>query len=358
VSAHPPPAAAAAVAAGSAGARFETAATRLFGTRLPIVAGGLMWLANADYVAAASRAGMIGFITAATFPDDAALRREIRRCREQCEGGPFGVNVSMLPKLLEGDRTQAVVDLIIDEGVRFVETSGRSPAPYLPALKAAGIVVLHKVPAVRYAVKAQEIGVDAVSIVGAECGGHPGMDPVGSLVNAAWAREQLRIPYLIGGGIGCGSQVAAVIAMGAAGVSVGTRFLVAEEIWAGEGYKRAVIAAQPTDTMLCMTRVSNPMRVLRNATSRQVQQLEAERPEIGIADLLPLVSGRHARAAYERGDASSGMLSMGHALAFTDRIEPLAAIAARMEREMLAAAERLGAARPGIAAAAVAATAA
>src|ERR1700758_2354402 len=234
---------------------FRNAITELFGTRLPIVAGGLMWLADTDYVAAASRAGIIGFITAASFPEPQALRAEIRRCRELCEGGPFGVNVSMLPKLVPGEKTREVFELIVDEGVKFVETSGRSPEEFLPLLKEAGVKVLHKVPAVRFAVKAASIGVDAVAMVGAECGGHPGLDMVGSFVNAAWAESQLDIPYLIGGGVGRGSQLAAALAMGASGVVVGTRFVVAEEIWAHADYKRRLVEAGPTDTDLCMQSV-------------------------------------------------------------------------------------------------------
>jgi nitronate monooxygenase len=235
---------------------FSNVVTRLFGTPLPIVAGGLMWLADADYVAAASRAGIIGFITAASFPEPQALRAEIRRCRELCEGGPFGVNVSMLPKLVPGEKTLEVFDLIVDEGVKFVETSGRSPEAFMPLLKQAGVKVLHKVPAVR-AVKAAALGVDAVAIVGAECGGHPGLDMVGSFVNAAWAESHLEIPYLIGGGIGRGSQLAAALAMGASGVVVGTRFAVAEEVWAHPDYKRRLIEAGPTDTDLCLESVRN-----------------------------------------------------------------------------------------------------
>lgn len=322
-------------------ASLHNAITELFGIRLPIVAGGLMWLSDARYVAAAARAGIIGFITAASFPELEALRREIRQCRELCEGAPFGVNVSMLPKLVPGERTQAVFDLIAEEGVRFVETSGRSPEAYLPGLKAAGIKVLHKVPALRYALKAQAIGVDAVAIVGAECGGHPGMDLVGSLVNAAWACDQLEIPYLIGGGIGRGSQIAAALAMGATGVVIGTRFLVAEEIQAHRDYKQRLLDAGPTDTELCMQTVRNTVRALRNDTTRAVLELESSRPEIGIADLLPLVSGQLGRQAYANGDWSRGILSAGQALAFTDRIEPLADIVARLEQDFGQALARL-----------------
>ncbi|MBB5510336.1 NAD(P)H-dependent flavin oxidoreductase [Paraburkholderia atlantica] len=313
---------------------FSNAVTELFGTRLPIVAGGLMWLADADYVAAAARAGIIGFITAASFPEPQALRSEIRRCRELCEGGPFGVNVSMLPKLVPGEKTREVFELIVDEGVKFVETSGRNPEQFLPLLKDAGVKVLHKVPSVRFAVKAASVGVDAVAIVGAECGGHPGLDMVGSFVNAAWAESHLEIPYLIGGGIGRGSQLAAALAMGASGVVVGTRFVVAEEIWAHDDYKRRLVEAGPTDTDLCMTSVRNTVRTLRNETTAAVKEIEARNANVTIQDLMPMVSGKLGRDAYVTGDWKKGLLSAGQSLAFVDRIEPLAEIVQRFERDM------------------------
>ena len=323
------------------GTPVSTAVTRLFGIRLPIVAGGLQWLADANYVAAASRAGIIGFITAASFPEPQRLRDEIRRCRELCEGGPFGVNVSMLPKLVPGERTREVFELVVDEGVKFVETSGRSPEEFMPLLKAAGVKVLHKVPAVRYAVKAASLGVDAVAIVGAECGGHPGLDMVGTFVNAAWAESQLTIPYLVGGGVGHGSQLAAALAMGADGVVVGTRFAVAAEVGAHAGYKQRLIDAQPTDTELTMHSVRNTVRTLRNETTAALKALEACNPDVTIQDLLPLASGRLGREAYATGDWSHGLLAAGHSLAFVDRVEPLAAIVARFERDLRRAIERL-----------------
>lgn len=172
----------------------DTLVTRLFGTRLPIAAGGLMWLADADYVAAAAKAGIIGFITAASFPDPGALRDEIRRCREMAGDLPFGLNISMLPKLIEGDRTAGIFRLAAEEGVKFIKTSGRSPEAYLPITREAGIRVPHKVASLRHAVKAEKIGVDAISIVGAEAGGHPGMDMIGSFVNSGLAGSRLSIP--------------------------------------------------------------------------------------------------------------------------------------------------------------------
>ncbi|MCP9483412.1 nitronate monooxygenase [Shimia sp. CNT1-13L.2] len=321
---------------------FDTAVTRTFGTRLPVVAGGLQWLANAEYVSAAAHAGIISFITAASFPDLEDLRAEIRRCREMCGDRPFGVNVSMIPKLVPGEKTEEVFRLIAEEGVRFVETSGRSPEAFMPILKDAGITVLHKVPSLRYAVKAEAVGVDMVSIVGAECGGHPGMDMVGSMVNAGLADERLSIPWLVGGGIGHGKQIIAALAMGASGVVMGTRFLVAEELTAHPGYKQAMIDASELDTQLTMHSVRNTVRSLRNETTETVAKLERDNPDIGITELLEHVSGKIGRNAYATGDVSRGILSAGHALGFVDRIEPFADIVSRLENEALVALGRLG----------------
>lgn len=321
-------------------APFRTRATDLFGIRLPIVAGGLQWLADADYVAAAARAGIIGFITAASFAEPEDLRAAVRRCRDMADGKSFGVNISMLPKLVEGEKTDRVIDIVIEEGVRFVETSGRNPEPYLPRLHAAGVKVMHKVPAVRFARKAQAVGVDAVCVVGAECGGHPGLDLVGTIVQAALAARDVSIPLLAGGGIGHGSQLTAALAMGADGVVVGTRFLVAEEIWAHRGYKDRLVGASETDTVLVMQTLRNTLRALANETTAAVREIEAEYPG-DLERLMPLISGRVGRRAYETGDADHGALSVGQAVAFADRIEPLATIVDRMESEARAALARL-----------------
>lgn len=318
---------------------FSTRITELFGIRLPVLAGGLQWLATPDYVAAAARAGICGFITAASYEELADLRTAIRRCRELAEGKPFGVNVSMLPKLVQGERTQAVFDLIVEEDVPFVETSGRNPAPYLPALKAAGIKVMHKVPAVKYAQKAQAEGVDAVAVVGAECGGHPGMDMVGTMVQANVAAAKLSIPLLVGGGIGTGAHLVAALALGADGVVVGTRFLVADEIWAHADYKRRLIEADETETTLILSSLRNTARVLRNEATATVQALESD--GAGIEALMPHISGKVGREAYRTGDWSKAALSVGQSVAFADRIEPLAAIVARFEDEARAALARL-----------------
>lgn len=319
---------------------FRTRITDLFGIRHPILAGGLQWLANADYVAAVVNAGGIGFITAASLPDDAALVAEIRRCRDLTEGRAFGVNVSMLPKIAPQERVEAIMRVVIAERVPFVETSGRNPSEWVALLHDAGCRIIHKVPAIRYAESAERAGVDAVTIVGYECGGHPGLDLIGSFVQGAAAASRLRIPYCIGGGVGHGSQIAAALAMGADGVVIGTRFLVADEIWAHPDFKARVAAASETDTVLVMQSIRNTIRILRNETAEAVAAIEA-RGEGSLETILPLVSGKIGRRAYETGDASHGALSMGQSLAFTQRLEPVAEIMASLVAEAEAAVNRI-----------------
>jgi NAD(P)H-dependent flavin oxidoreductase YrpB (nitropropane dioxygenase family) len=316
--------------------QFTTSVTDLFGTRLPIVAGGLQWLADGAYVAAAGRAGIIGFITAASHASTASLHDEILRCQDLVEGRPFGVNISMLPAPAAHERLEETLDLVLRLGVRFVETSGRSPEPYLPLLHGAGVKVLHKASSIRHALKAESIGVDAVSVVGAECGGHPGVDLVGTLVQGALAGHRFSIPVLLGGGIGTGAQVLAALALGVDGVTIGTRFLVAEEIWAHRDYKEALVRSTEADTALIMQSVRNTVRAFRNETTAAV--LELERSQGGdFEQLRPHVAGLLGRKVYETGDFSRGALSLGQAVAFADRIEPLADIVRRLESDMAAA---------------------
>jgi len=327
---------------------IKTRLTDLLGIDYPIIAGGLQWLANADYVSAAARAGIMGFITAASFPDLDDLRAEIRKCRELSEGKPFGVNVSMFPKLVEGEKTQEVFDIIVEEGVKFVETSGRNPEPYLPALKEAGIKVIHKVPGVKFAKKAESIGVDAVTIIGAECGGHPGLDMVGTIIQANVAARALSIPLIVGGGIGTGEQLVAALALGADGVIIGTRFLVSEEIWAHDLYKQRLVQANETDTTLSLQSLRNTARSLRNETTAVVEQIEKETPG-DLGKLMPHISGKVGKVAYETGDWSKGLLAVGQSVAFAEKVEPLSDIVQSLMNEASAATARLSRLTGGLA---------
>lgn len=320
---------------------FKTRITELYGIRLPIVASGLMWLADPVYVAAVARAGLIGFMTAASFPDVKALREGIRRCRELSAGKPFGVNIMIRVSRDGTDRVNPLIDAVIEEGVKFVETAGNNPEAYIRRLKDAGITVLHKVPGVlRYVKKAESLGADAVTVIGYEAGGHPGTDPVGTIVAGVAAARTVKIPVIVAGGLGTGEQIVAALALGAEGVAMGTRFLVSEEIWAHRAYKERLVGACETDTTLLLQSMRNNQRALKTAHVAMIQQIEKTEP-VDTAAILPHIMGTIGRKAYESGDVEKAMLSCGQGVVFADRIEPLAAIVDRLETEARAAMNRL-----------------
>jgi NAD(P)H-dependent flavin oxidoreductase YrpB (nitropropane dioxygenase family) len=319
---------------------FKTRITELYGIRLPVIASGLMWLATPEYVGAAVNAGLMGFMTAASFKNVDALRAGIRRCREITGGKPFGVNIMIRVSRDGTDRVTPLIDAVIEEGVRFVETAGNNPEAYIQRFKDAGIKVLHKVPGVRYAKKAESLGVDAVTVVGAEAGGHPGVEPVGTMVAAAAAARSIKIPLIVAGGLGTGEQLVAALALGADGVAMGTRFLVAEEVWADRRYKERLLAAKETDTTLLLHSMRNTQRALKTDHVAMIQQIEKDQPG-DTAAILPHIMGTNAHAAYSSGEYEKAMLSCGQGVIFADRIEPFAAIVDRIEAEASAALARI-----------------
>ena len=323
---------------------FRTRITDLFGIRHPVLAGGLMWLADAPYVAAVVNAGGMGFITSRSFTAPEAFRTELVRCRALTGGKPFGVNLST-------SRHGAValmeyLDIALAEGVRHFETAGRAPADDLiAAIRAAGAVVIHKVPLLRHALTAERLGVDAVALVGMECGGHPGVNTdMPAMLGGAIAAERLRVPYAIGGGIGTGRQLLAALAVGADAVVIGTRFIAAAEVTAHSAYKQRIVAAGEDDSLVAFASnqtLGGAWRVLANETAREVRRREAAGAR-DYADFAPLIAGTLSReAAYQGGDAEQGMLSMGPAACFVDRIEPIATIMDRLMAEAAACRARL-----------------
>jgi nitronate monooxygenase len=275
-----------------------------------------------------------------SFPEPDDFRAELRKCSRLTGGRPFGVNLSVSRRPGANERLRAHVDILVEEGVRFVETSGNDPTIVLERLKSAGVVVMHKVPAVRYALSAQKLGVDAIGVVGAECGGHPGVHMIGTMVQVPAAAAGVGLPLAVGGGIGTGSQLASALAMGADAVIVGTRFLVAEEIWAHRRYKERVVEGDGLDSRVVMASMRANHRVLDNASARAVADLERD-GKTDFEAYRPHVEGALARRAYETGDWSRGMLDYGQAACFADRIEPVEDIVDRLLDGALDAVARL-----------------
>jgi NADH:quinone reductase (non-electrogenic) len=320
--------------------RFKTRITDLFGIEHPILCGGLMWLSDARYVAASVNAGGMGFITARTFPDPGAFRAELQTCLALTGGRPFGVNLYLTPRDEENAFLKGHARILLDEGVRIIESSGLPPKNLLPMLKEAGAKVMHKTSTVRHAVSAAKLGVDAVAIVGAECGGHPGLQLVGTIVQTPLAAGQIEAPLVVGGGIGHGSQIVAALAMGADAVLMGTRMLAATEINAHEAYKQRMIGADEGSSRLIMQSFRNTYRVLDNQDARSVAELERN-GETDYERYRPFVAGSHQKVAYDSGDFDRGVLSMGQAIAFTRSQQSVATIYNQLLAEMEEARDRV-----------------
>jgi nitronate monooxygenase len=320
---------------------FRTKITELFNIKHPILCGGLMWLGNAEYAAAAVNAGGMGFITAKTFPDPAEFKDELSKAWDLTSGQPFGVNLYQSMRPEENEVLNGHLKIALDSGVRHFETAGLPPTDFLPQLKEANSIVLHKVSTVRHAVSAaRKLDIDAITIVGAECGGHPGLELVSSLVQAVVGPDQIEIPVVIGGGIGHGRQIAAVLGMGAEAVLVGTRVLVAEEVWSHPEVKKQVVNAGAADSTLVMASFRNTSRVMINEYALEVQKLEDE----GIEDFeqyWDYVKGSNAFDAYKSGDWNKALLSMGQAAAFANTIVPMEEIFDTLIDEATGAIERI-----------------
>jgi len=288
---------------------MKTRITELFDIEHPIIQGGMHYVGFAEMAAGVSNAGGLGMITALTMPTPDDLAKEIARCHEMTDK-PFGVNLTFLPGFASPPYPE-YIEAIVKGGVKIVETAGRSPEAYMPALKDAGIKVIHKCTSVRHSLKAQTIGCDAVSVDGFECGGHPGEDDIPNMVLLPRAAEELSIPFVASGGIGNAQQLVAALALGADGINMGTRFIATQEAPVHQNVKDALIAASELDTRLIMRPLRNTERVMMNPAVEKIIEIEKEKgSDIGIEDVMELVAGVYPRVMGE-GDMDVGAWSCG-----------------------------------------------
>lgn len=318
-----------------------TAITRLFAIRRPILCGGLMWLSDARYVAASARAGALGFLTARSHADLPSFADELARAIDLADGAPVGVNVTFSRRAEANRLVGRQLDHALECGITRFETVGSGPiAEVFARIHAGGGRVIHKCSRLRHALAAERDGADAVTLVGAEAGGHPGPNQLPMHVQAALAARALGVPFAVAGAIGTGEQVAAALLLGASAVVVGSRFLAADEIWAHDNYKQRVEHTGADDTVATMATLGETWRVLSNATARDTIAREA----LGVASILdfgPSVRGSYGRDhAYRDGDAERGMLSMGPAVAFARRGQSVAAIVDELSATAAAALAR------------------
>jgi nitronate monooxygenase len=288
---------------------MKTRITELCGIEHPIIQGGMHFVGFAELAAAVSNAGGLGIITGLTQGTPEKLAAEIARCRTMTDK-PFGVNITFLPTLTPPDYP-GLFQVIIDGGVKIVETAGNNPAKWMPMLKEAGIKVIHKCTAVRHALKAQSIGCDAVSVDGFECGGHPGEDDIPNFILLPRAADELTIPFVASGGMADARSLVAALSMGADGMNMGTRFIATQEAPVHENVKTAIVAASELDTRLVMRPLRNTERVMNNpAVERLLEKEKALGADLKFEDIIEEVAGVYPKIMLN-GDMDAGAWSCG-----------------------------------------------
>ena len=297
---------------------FKTRVTEMLGIEYPIIAGGMMWLSRAEFAAAVSNAGGLGIITSANLRTAPKLREEIRKARSLTDK-PLGVNINLFSRAVAMWPNDEFVEVVIDEGIEMVETSGvRSPEEYIPRLRQGNVKVLHKVATVRHALKAEQVGADLVGIVGIENGGAVGMDDVTTMVLIPVAANTLTVPIVAGGGIGDARGFVAALALGAEGVVIGTRFMATQECPAHPAFKEWMIRSKETDTLLVERSIRNTHRVLKNKAAEKVLELETRGAP--IEEFLPLIGGEANEKMFLKGDLDAGIAHCGQVVGLINYI--------------------------------------
>ncbi len=299
---------------------FQTKITEMLGIKHPLVVGTMMYLARAEMVAAASNAGALGVLASAIFRTREEFREELRKLKGMTDK-PFAVNLNLFPMRQPIDNRE-YLEILVREGVRIVETSGnRAPDDLAGDLKAHGLTLIHKCVGVRYALKAQSIGADAVTVVGYENGGATGTLDVTTLCLVPRVVDELRVPVIGGGGVADGRGFLALLSLGAQGVIIGTAALVAEECPIHPRLKQALISASELDTMVVMRSIQNSHRAWVNETARKVAALESQ--HAGLEAIVQAAGGDKAKKMYQEGDLNAGVISCGQGVGLVKKVRPM-----------------------------------
>jgi len=308
---------------------IKTRFTELVGVEHPIVQGGMQWVGRAELAAAVSEAGGLGIITALTQPTPDDLRKEIARARTLTKK-PIAVNLTILPTIKPPPYAE-YRQAIIDSGIKVVETAGNKPQEHVDEFKKHGIKVIHKCTSVRHALSAERMGVDAISIDGFECAGHPGEDDTPGLILIPVAADKVKIPLVASGGFGDGRGLVAALALGAEGINMGTRFMCTRESPIHQLVKEKIVANDERETELIFRTMRNTSRVARNAISTKVVAMEKEGAK--FEDVRELVAGARGKMVYATGDADEGIWSAGQVQGLIHDIPTCAELISRIMRD-------------------------
>ncbi|PYI06107.1 inosine monophosphate dehydrogenase [Aspergillus sclerotiicarbonarius CBS 121057] len=317
---------------------FNTALTRALGISVPVVQGGMQWVGYAELASAVSNAGGLGILTALTQPTPEDLRKEIRKCRSMTKK-PFAVNLTLLPALVPPDYA-AYAQVIIDEGIKIVETAGNNPGPVIEQLKKANTIILHKCTTVRHAKSAVKLGVDFLSIDGFECAGHVGETDITNFILLSRARQELKVPFIASGGFADGQGLAAALALGAEGINMGTRFMCTIEAPIHHNVKEAIVKADETDTALVLRRWKNTTRLFGNKVTQEALKVEKESKTGDFSEIAPFVSGKRGRQVFLNGDVDFGVWTAGQVIGLIHDIPTCAQLLERIEKEAVEALDR------------------
>ncbi len=291
---------------------LQTRITELFGIKHPVIQGGMQWVGFAGLVSAVSNAGALGILTALSQPTPEDLVKEIEKTRGMTDQ-PFGVNLTILPTI-NPPPYEEYAQAIVGSGVKIVETAGRSPEPFMELFKEYDVKVIHKCTSVRHALKAQAVGVDAITIDGFECAGHPGEDDIPSLVLLPQAVEALDIPVAGCGGFSDGKSLVAALALGGEAIVMGTRFMATKEAGVHQNVKDKMTEADELSTNLMFRTMHNTARVFKNSVSNEVVEIEST-GSATFEDVKDLVAGQRGRVVFEEGDLEHGIWSAGISVA-------------------------------------------
>jgi nitronate monooxygenase len=316
---------------------FKTRFTELLGVAYPIQCGTMMHISNAMFVAACANAGVFACLASAMFPDEKSLVGELNKLKE-LTSKPFGVNVSLFP----GHDTRTVdvtLDILAREGIRIIETAGRSPEPHLDKIRQRGAIHLHKCARLKDAVKVDKLGVDLIEVVGSECGGHPGMEDIGTVVLIPEVAESIKAPLIAGGGFCDGKGLVAALSLGAEAVLMGSRFLNTNECRIHAEIKNNMIGADLTDTMIIQRSIGSPIRVLKNDWAREILKMEAD--GVSFEQLLPKLSGQLSGEAWIVG-GTDAVFPCGQVIGRTKDTIPIGELVARIMSEAVQAGKRIG----------------
>jgi NAD(P)H-dependent flavin oxidoreductase YrpB (nitropropane dioxygenase family) len=317
---------------------FKTRITELLGIKYPIIAGPMAYLSGPELVAAVSNAGGLGIIASLTYTEIDQFREAIRKTKSLTDK-PFAVNVTLLP-MVRPVKYEDYFQAVLDEGVGIVETSGRSPEPYIRMLKNAGATVMHRATRIRDISTAERVGADAVTILGTEAAGHPGQEEVTSMVRIPIAVDAVKVPVIAAGGIADARGMVAALAMGAEGVLMGTRFMASKECNMHDNVKEWMLGVGEADTILIQKSIKNASRVVRTEHTEKI--LEMENQGASLEELLPMISGQLGRNTYETGDVSGASITVGQVVGLIHNVPTVKEIIDGIISEAGSIMQRLG----------------